>query len=191
MSKHASAFECLSKHLVAETKAFNVGYLFGCRSDFGCFDTLFRSLSLKPVSTHLSVSPLVHFHFLLFLHAAPWVTVILSKPRRYWIGLQGEVLGNVSALIRGAKGNKYWHVILFFTLLYLFLPSPSLSFFFYCSQRKGICIARDENGFKWNIFQPPPSHPHPRYPFLSFSHMESFFSPLWEHCTLSTKANNY
>ncbi len=86
--------------------------------------------------------------------------MILSKPRRYWIGLQGEVLGNVSALIRGAKGNKYWHVILFFTLLYLFLPSPSLSFFFYSSQRKGICIARDENGFKWNIFQPPPPHIH-------------------------------
>lgn len=48
--------------------------------------------------------------------------MIFGEPRRYWIGLQGEVLSNASALIRGANGNKYWHVILFSHLSYLFSP---------------------------------------------------------------------
>lgn len=176
MSKHASAFACLSKHLVAETKAFNVVYLFGCSSDFGC------SLSLKPVSTHLSVSPLVCFHFLLFLRAAPWVTVILGKPRRYWIGLQGEVLGNVSALIRGAKGNKYWHVILFFTPPVSISPLLFLCLFsFIVARGRGsvsLGMKMDLNEIFFCFFYPPsPSTPSFSLSFF-LSHGEFLFSSL-------------
>lgn len=160
--------------------------------------TLSFSFSLTEASFNSSLRlPTCWLPFLVVSPCCPWVTVILGKPRRYWIGLQREVLGNVSALIRGAKGNKYWHVILFFSpLLYLF-PPPLLSLclfsFIVARGRESVSLGMkmDLNEIFFRFVFLPLSHHHPRSPFLSFSHMESFFSPLWEHCTLSTKANNH
>lgn len=85
-------------------------------------------LSFFPSHTQhrLFISPVILRHLLLFPWVAPGAVVLPNKPWCYRIGLQGEMLCNVSTSMRWAKGSKYWQAILSLSLHPCFFYLASL-----------------------------------------------------------------